>query len=810
MLVKFKVQSIEIGGRFFDRKLLNSKSPLFSNWRTITSIMILLIACLLPLGSSFLNSKLSSDYSKRYESRGMDEALVPLSGFITASINGRDGMKESHLIIKVLKRINKPTMCSSLEFRDLPSFDDISPLHSEIFNLLPGTVYNGRQAWSNGRDILSYVRANSDMEGEPYGTWIVGDVGGVDSGFAYIKPTTPTMTPLEVHTTHGIATSPLLKDISKYTKHWYWLRGKDWIEASNVTIVCLDHEYAASSQSISSTSSFYKVQFFSSKDTDVLTNAVLQLSVDGTGTLSSFHDWGLAESSTTVTHIVNARSLCAFGQPVLITVPPRAVAEGEIAPPNRVSQQVSASLVTDEVSSAATFRLIFRVYDSADSAQKSETEIVLEYGGADGTLVSKGYSLAAADSETESQLEKLDGKQLATVTAGDFVWLWWYPTSQAQKQTHASPLQHSDCPIISEQSIDEIFLRCTFRSPNTAVFQRYDTDRSVQMQQSILSRDTDLWIMTFDENGWVTHVTSKANIANRSSISCVHCVANIRVSRSIVVGNVKQTISFLQNYLEYKDEQHKQLSVKLSSCYFYHAAVSMPKALIYAAEVLCVLLGYKPLTMIQYTSPSELQWKFPLMAELSRGVVTVANLPDRASAGSIRYAVTQYRSDETLVIFRPEFEYVHRSLLPFMKAQALHPIPYPNIDRESTFDEDAASGGYYLPSSLDPKSAYFKHRNSAPRKPSEPDLEWAWSRQIFFSWWNGYVLGYPQHFINSYCESFHNGLDVDEKRLWSAIAKKQVVAYFKNANLSREVIGKGLLPPISEAHLDLILDASML
>ena len=54
------------------------------------------------------------------------------------------------------------------------------------------------------------------------------------------------------------------------------------------------------------------------------------------------------------------------------------------------------------------------------------------------------------------------------------------------------------------------------------------------------------------------------------------------------------------------------------------------------------------------------------------------------------------------------------------KAQALHPLPYP-----------------------DDKTPY-------------PD----WQEQIYNAWWNGYILGYPERFIDSYCETFHNGLTV--------------------------------------------------
>jgi len=36
--------------------------------------------------------------------------------------------------------------------------------------------------------------------------------------------------------------------------------------------------------------------------------------------------------------------------------------------------------------------------------------------------------------------------------------------------------------------------------------------------------------------------------------------------------------------------------------------------------------------------------------------------------------------------------------------------------------------------------------------------------QIYYAWWNGYILGYPEHFIDSYCLSFHNDLPEPDRR----------------------------------------------
>lgn len=57
-----------------------------------------------------------------------------------------------------------------------------------------------------------------------------------------------------------------------------------------------------------------------------------------------------------------------------------------------------------------------------------------------------------------------------------------------------------------------------------------------------------------------------------------------------------QVVGFLRRYIETKEGRPNGMS----SCYMYHAAASMPQALLYATEILCVLLGFKPLTLVSF------------------------------------------------------------------------------------------------------------------------------------------------------------------------------------------------------------------
>jgi hypothetical protein len=56
----------------------------------------------------------------------------------------------------------------------------------------------------------------------------------------------------------------------------------------------------------------------------------------------------------------------------------------------------------------------------------------------------------------------------------------------------------------------------------------------------------------------------------------------------------RDALGYLHRHLVHKEGTPNGMS----SCYMYHAAVSMPQALIYAAEILCVLIGSKPVTLV--------------------------------------------------------------------------------------------------------------------------------------------------------------------------------------------------------------------
>jgi hypothetical protein len=119
-----------------------------------------------------------------------------------------------------------------------------------------------------------------------------------------------------------------------------------------------------------------------------------------------------------------------------------------------------------------------------------------------------------------------------------------------------------------------------------------------------------------------------------------------------------------------------------------------------------------------------------------------------------------------MIVYRKNKEYLVDSLLPKYQAQALHIAPYPR---------EAENGN---------KSEKLKVLED----------------QIYNSWWNGYVLGYPEFFIDSYCENFHTTLSKQQINEQVKVAKNAVYKYFSNNSYARYEISLG------NGDIDLLTD----
>jgi hypothetical protein len=96
------------------------------------------------------------------------------------------------------------------------------------------------------------------------------------------------------------------------------------------------------------------------------------------------------------------------------------------------------------------------------------------------------------------------------------------------------------------------------------------------MKQTVLSADVDHVTITIGQD--IPQVFLKGTALNIAAV--------FPIGRDVV--------GFLKRYIITKEGKPNGMS----SCFMYHAAATMPQALLYATEILCVLLGSKPLTLV--------------------------------------------------------------------------------------------------------------------------------------------------------------------------------------------------------------------
>lgn len=629
-----------------------------------------------------------------------EQPMIPISGFI------RGMAPWGGITLRVNNQINNPPVCESFTLYNTPElFSKL--MGPNTFVIIPGQLYNTRHAWTNGKEIISYNH-NGD-----FGTWIVGFKAGDDSGYGYIKSNHDSFSPINLES--------YFDEIS-----WHWLNDGIWTKQEEIFALCNDDIENKSDK-------FYNVEYFEREtNLPIQTFWIPQLSLEKSDYLNIYSKASLIACGDRCSYL--------FDKEISEWIPISGIVViGDIASPLYYTDSVNnkagvVHIVNHEYASVSGWRLTLkRELDS------EENEISSNWNGQEYIfleLCNEGFRDGhAIENSINKQMYTYDVlKKLSNVKVGDWVWLWY--------------IMHPTIPPISEKDENtEVLLQCVQSSNNVVVFKYYYSDRIKAMHQTVINRDTTFFTLNI----------SSISIDNGSKYSFIDNEnRKILIQAAFVIGH--DIIGYIKKYLIDMD---KKLG-GLSSCYLYHAAVSLPRSLVYAAEILCVLLGAKPLTMIQYESSSDMQWKFPLVNDLSSNIISFKAL--LGSEFEFDYRINIYKDAETLIIYRKTREYLVNSLIPFNQSQALHPMPYPNNDNPL------------------------------------PD----WKLQIYNAWWNGYVLGYPERFIDSYCQSFHNGLDLELKNIEIKNAKKDVKRFFKEINKKIVGINFDTDPSISEEYLKLL------
>jgi hypothetical protein len=120
------------------------------------------------------------------------------------------------------------------------------------------------------------------------------------------------------------------------------------------------------------------------------------------------------------------------------------------------------------------------------------------------------------------------------------------------------------------------------------------------MARSVLSQTTELLVADFSAAGtadsdhslrlWLDSDGDSDGDRNRDSNNKQR-KEQIELLDLEVIG--MDPVGFLMDFIAFKEDK-----LGVSSCFMYHAAYSMPQPLLYANEILCVLIGAKPLTMV--------------------------------------------------------------------------------------------------------------------------------------------------------------------------------------------------------------------
>jgi hypothetical protein len=462
-------------------------------------------------------------------------ASIPSSGFVQGNTEAGD-----KIVLHTTKKVNKPTDCRTVEFQNIPTTIS-SPLMGGP-RFVEGPVYNNRKSWSNGKEYLSFVDQGT------HGTWIVGVEPGVDSGYVYLKPSFPTLVPA---------------DATSETVSWHWNLKSKWTELPEMKLTCLDLD----TEKTSSSGAFYEVEYW-----DVASGGMQESILS----LANKEYSLLTVSENKWVKVTDLDTICELGGAVSITRRNNG---------NRNTLSKMARLVNSEHSSNG-WRVTLRFAEDFETKQDADASDEALFNIAyDGVIDDYEIKKLSKQEKERSTLNMIS--EVSNVNTGDFVWIWVEDWKYVPKEG-ASALTLPPPPTISTVQRTEVLLECISHSQvrNTWSFRFHFTDRRLAMAQTMLSVDTDLYVIAINNSSSAVKVTFEESSNRNYSLA-------VDMSGLVVIGS--DPVSFLRKYIRDKEGV---LSPDVSSCYLYHAAVSVPQQFVYALEIVCVLMGAKPATMV--------------------------------------------------------------------------------------------------------------------------------------------------------------------------------------------------------------------
>jgi len=346
-------------------------------------------------------------------------------------------------------------------------------------------------------------------------------------------------------------------------------------------------------------------------------------------------------------------------------------------------------------------------------------------------------------SKTDSKLSEIGRTLLSNMKLRQWVWVFAYPPLP---DTNDVPKAYASVTIEPKGMV----LQLVAREKHKLVFQWHSTDRGRVLHRRALDAVVSTITVDLEEEKFTMTVFGRNN-----SNGVV-----MDILSAIPLGTT--AIEYIRQYLGMHEGMYG-----ISSCFMYHSGTSLPEPFVYAAEIACVLSGAKPIGMIQFTSPSDDETVYPLVRELCEHIVAFKAL--HGEAFPIDWKVFKYTypetgaDHETLIIYRSNRKDLVRALRPEGEvAQALHILPFPRNSNENDRIEDL-------------------------------------KEQLFLSYWNGKVLGYPDNMIEVYIREFKSDLAANLRAEQIIKARDAVTIFFKESNISPITIKNGLDVPVTES-----------
>jgi hypothetical protein len=473
---------------------------------------------------------------------------LPSNGFLHGILLNQN----QNLTLKLKSFNHLALSAASLTFNDLP-ID--SRFKSPVFKLVPNQYSFNRPVWSNGREYLYFIM-NPDDGRATYGTWLVGKEIGIDSGLAYLKPKRLNVIPLgeEMEGTH-----------------WHLL-GKTWTPNESITlstsssIEYLDYYEVEYLKGITLSSSIFLLTSPPANlPTEILKN-VLELSIPEVVSIppSKLQYPAIWSSSHQSWKTFSLTYAIPLASPVILSKTKSISSSSskhqfQTTSSSFSEQETIGHLITDEYLETG-WRLSFRL---TDSGKELELMIALDNNGLqDGFLVTSTTPPRSYQIQLNEKFKQME--------VGDYAWVWFEMFSDPHRET------------------TNLILRCIHRDKDQIIFEYFQSDRRDAMSRSMLSHS-------------ISYVVAKRILSHSSSPSTSSPLSYrlfiddepLRLLTLFQIGS--NPVQWIADYLLVHENA---LAPGLSSCFMYHAGTTIPQQFIYAAEIICFLLGAKPITMV--------------------------------------------------------------------------------------------------------------------------------------------------------------------------------------------------------------------